>query len=395
MNSKGFCFFYIIICCLHSLLWAIGNPVVRLGILLLFILVPLYHFIYVNLHYKTGPFIKALNALFLMLSIYGIILIISGEQITSPIFGVVKNQTYIIKIAKSLLPFYSFYAFTRNSVLNEKNTRWWVLIFFIVAIVSYYHNRQILLKEYMDYIQDWDGFTNNYGYAVASLIPLTIFFAKKPLIQYLLLGVCVIFALMSVKRGAILVSLLCLVYCVYYISIKGHKGPIGLRPILLSFMIIFFVYITIDNLLETNSFFNAKIGAAFQGDDNSRSDIASLMIYHLRNNATPFELLFGGGAYNTVRVTGYLAHNDWLELLMNQGLLGIIVYLIYWISLIKTWIKTAAHELYSNGIALFIIIFFTKTFFSMSYEEIDFYSMLVLAFCISRVDSGIFIQQQE
>ena len=395
MNTKAFCFFYIFICCLHSFLWAIGNPVVRLGVLLLYVLIPLYHFIKVNLSYRTGKFTKALNALFLMFLLYGIILIISGEHISAPLMGDVNNQTYIIKITSSLLPFYSFYAFTRNGVLKENNIRWWSLVFFLIAIVSFSHNRQVLLEEYMGYVRQPDGFTNNYGYVVVSLIPLTVFFMKKPLLQYVLLGICVLFALMSVKRGAILVSILCLGYCVYFNSFKNNKGTIGLRFILLSAALLIAVYFAIDNLLETNSFFSEKVGATLEGDDNDRSYIASLMINHLRYDASPFELLFGGGAYSTLKETGRLAHNDWLEILMNQGLLGFFVYVFYWISLVKTWIKSKPYKMLSYGISLFIIIFFTKSFFSMSYEEIDFYSMLVLGYCMANVDSNCFIIRQE
>ena len=40
------------------------------------------------------------------------------------------------------------------------------------------------------------------------------------------------------------------------------------------------------------------------------------------------DYLFGYGINATVRFVGFFAHNDWLELLMSLGILGIISYVV-------------------------------------------------------------------
>ena len=146
-----------------------------------------------------------------------------------------------------------------------------------------------------------------------------------------------------------------------------------------------------SNFLESSMYFNERLQMTIEGDTNERQSIATMMINHLKNDASFLELLVGGGAYNTLKATGRLAHNDWLEIALNQGLLGLVVYATYWLTLIKTWYKTKSSNVYSLGIAFFIIVYFLRTFFSMSYEEISFYSMLILGYCMAKIDNKSYL----
>lgn len=390
MNSRNICNFYILICCFHTILWIFSNSGIRIAIIVLYLLLPIYYFFQVNIT-KTSKYIKALNILFILLAAYGLFLLISGVKISSLKSDDVKNSIYLLKVCSSLLPFYAFYIFAKKGALTENSIRLWTLVFFVIAIWAYRYNQTALLEKSMLGKFTRDEVTNNFGYSVLALIPLTVFFVKKPIAQYGLLASCIFFIIMSMKRGAILISTICVVYCVLY-NFKIYKNKkFNFSVLLLSVVFIASIFFIIANLLDSSNLFNVRLQMTLEGNVNSRDEIASVMLKHLWNDASALELLFGGGAYNTLITTGRLAHNDWLEIAMNQGLLGIIVYVIYWITLIKTWFKTRSNQVYSHGIALFIIIFFTKTFFSMSYESIDFYSMLVLGYCMAFIDNKFYL----
>lgn len=390
MNSRNICNFYILICCFHTILWVFPNSQVRIAIIVLYLLLPVYYFFQINIT-KTSKYIKALNILFILLATYGLFLLISGVKISSIKSDDVRNITYLLNVCSSLLPFYAFYIFAKKGALTENSIRLWTLVFFVIAIWAYRHNQTVLLEETMTGRFTRDEITNNLGYSILALIPLTVFFAKKPIVQHALLASCVLFIMMSMKRGAILICIICVGYCILH-NFKTHRNKrFNFRMLLLSVVFITAIFFITTNLLNSSNLFNVRLQMTLEGNVNSRDEIASMMLKHLWNDASALELLFGGGAYNTLITTGRLAHNDWLEIAMNQGLLGIIVYVIYWITLIKTWFKTRSNQVYSHGIALFIIIFFTKTFFSMSYESIDFYSMLVLGYCMAFIDNKFYL----
>lgn len=385
MSSRSISNLYIFICCLHSVMWLFGIAWVRMAIMTLYILVPLFYFIQVNKK-QVSEYVKVHNVLFLMFFFYGIFLLISDERIYSILQLEVSKYMYLLKIANSLLPFYAFYAFTRNGGMRDSDIQWWIIVFFIIVVLSYFHKNQVLLEEYTSRKFGREEFTNNYGYSIAALIPVTIFYSKKPLFQYVLWGVCLLFVVMSVKRGAMIVSVMSVSFFIYCNLKTQQKRSTIFQILLFSVILVIALYLFFAHLWESQAYFNQKIQLALDGDVNHRDEIASMMVNHLQNGASFIELLFGGGAYNTLRVTGRLAHNDWLEIAMNQGALGISVFILYWRTLIKTCIKSKGNILCFLGISSFFIIFFTKTFFSMSYENFDFYSTLVLGYCVAILD---------
>lgn len=93
----------------------------------------------------------------------------------------------------------------------------------------------------------------------------------------------------------------------------------------------------------------------------------------------------GAGATETVNIVGNFAHNDWLELLINQGLLGVLLYVVYWIAFFRNW-KLLRHdkELYAMmGCALLSCLI--PSFFSMSYANMNMITTLVIGFCLANV----------
>ena len=100
------------------------------------------------------------------------------------------------------------------------------------------------------------------------------------------------------------------------------------------------------------------------------------------------EQLFGGGANHTLIVTDNYAHNDWLEILINQGILGILVYLFYWF---KFWqeqrfcrnIKKL--NLARTSLTICILASFLMTIFSMSYGDLPIGMSMAIGICLGQI----------
>ena len=113
---------------------------------------------------------------------------------------------YLKGIYMSLLPIYPFYSFAQTGMLNEKAFKKWIPIFFIVAIACFYSSA-LTLNEYASTSYEYEGdFTNNSGYLVLSLLPATLLYQEKPIIQYSLLTLALYFIILGFKRGAILTA---------------------------------------------------------------------------------------------------------------------------------------------------------------------------------------------
>ena len=105
-------------------------------------------------------------------------------------------------------------------------------------------------------------------------------------------------------------------------------------------------------------------------------------------NSNVFQFIFGHGADGTCHYLGLMAHNDWLEMSINMGLIGFFSLLAYWINVFKTWIKSRS-RIESDVIlamGMFIIIYFGRTLFSMSIMDMSIVSTSVFGYCLSCHD---------
>ena len=213
--SKYFniCNFYILLWCLYSLQGTLytGGSIISQGILAILLLISLYYTVYANVNYQLPPYMKMLNVMLVMFTIYGVALIISGEELSikEECAGVVSNKDYLKNIYMSLLPIYAFYVFTKTGQLTGLIIKRWILVFLSVAVLCFFRNNAEAIARAEEIMSLQEEFTNNSGYLFLAIIPLLLLF-KKPFVQYILFLVCGIFIIAAMKRGAILIFALCL-----------------------------------------------------------------------------------------------------------------------------------------------------------------------------------------
>lgn len=374
---------YIAFWCLYSLqgtLYASGS-IISQGILAILLAISVYYAFYVNIYLKTPSVIKALNVFILMLTFYGLIYWMSGEVILTSEGMPVGAMGYLKGIYISLLPIYAFYAFSAKRLLTEKDIRSWFFIFLAIVTASYFRAEREALQEAIMEGSMQEEFTNNTGYTFLSLMPLLFFFREKRVFQYIALAYIMIFIVMAMKRGAMLVGAIAMLWF-FYQTLKNSPRKTRLQVISLTLIILVAAGFYIVNMYETSEYFQYRLEETQDGATSNRDIIYSALLNFFLNETSVWQFFFGSGANYTVALTGAYAHNDWLELAINQGCLGVLMYLFFWISLSKFLIANKQNYIIYSLLGLFLIVNFIPTFFSMVYGSFSIYASLALGFCI-------------
>lgn len=327
--------------------------------------------------------VKALSIFYLSLAIYGIIVLVEGKNfhtLTSPIVPV----NYLYKTSWSLLPIFAFYNFAKKGLLTKQFMLKWIYACVVVATISYYFGMLQSLARH----EGEEETTNNGGYIIISLLPMFIFLKDRSWQQYLLLAGALLLAFLSMKRGAIMVGGIAVAVYFWYLfrnSKKSRKLQI-LVVLMVAASGVFYVY---DRLLTTSAHFQERVEDTMEGDTNGRDFIQGFLINYYMTQYTPTEQLVGRGGNATLDVLGQFAHNDWIELGINQGLLGMLLYLFFWIAFVKLLMKRNVPPEVKTALAMIFVIYFLKTFFSMSYSGYTLYVSMVFGYGIAvACDAG-------
>ena len=335
-------------------------------------------------------YIKGLNLLLLLFTIYGTVLILSGDKLTLGAAQVpVASYSYLKYIYLSLLPFFPFYYFFNKGILNKDNLTSLLVLFLIVAIVCFYDQQKnsILNAELLGL--DSTENNNNAGYIFLSLIPGLAIFTSKPRFQYVILGVCSIFIILSMKRGAMLIGSVIIALFIFRNN-KSLWKTNRLRVVILSLGVIGIMYYAISYLSSTSDYFINRYYDTMNGDSSHRDELYTYFLNHFTNNNNVLQQFFGEGANATIKIFYNYAHNDWIEILINQGVLGVFCFIWFWLCYYKDW--RISKKLLSNnvalGIGLFFLSFLLKTLFSMSYASISFGANCFLAYYMTELSDA-------
>lgn len=375
--KKHICFIYLFLWCIYYLqgvVYASGSLISRL-LLLILLLITIYYFFYAHEKYRLPKVLSVLSILVLIWTLYGGALILTGSSS--------RSYLYLKSIYISLLPVFPIYVFTKQGKLTLPIIQKWGVVFLIMCILQYYRYRSEELGLIYGEADTGEELTNNGGYTLLSLIPLIPVYNKKPLLQYIFIGIISYFVISSMKRGAILIAAISLIWFIY-ISYKTNRlsSKQIWRGLLLILLLVagFFV---VQNLLLTSDYFNYRIEQTREGDSSTRDIIyGNLFNYFIyKNDVATF--LFGNGANFTMKKWGGYAHNDWLEIAINNGLWMVILYLVYWIRFVGTIKESKKNTLLFQILGLFFLNYFLRTFISMSYSSILVYAAVPLGYALA------------
>lgn len=339
-----------------------------------------YFFLRTLVNIKREPaIIIALAIFYILLAIYGIIVVYEGKTFAIGTKASLKVVTisYIVKVSWSLLPIFVFYDYAKRGILNRQVMTKWLPLFLIVVMACYFLMRLIVMEKH-----DEDEVTNNGGYLVLSLVPMLLFLKPKSFKQYALFAGLFLLIFLSMKRGAILISLV--VAAIYFLYLfKDSKRTSRIGVILALVVGLNGAYYLFDRMMTSSYYFQQRFDDTLEGDTNGRDFIQGFFLNYYINQYSPKEQLLGGGANATLELLNFYAHCDWLELAINQGLLGMGLYFIFWVTFIKLLFKKKTPPDVKACLIILFFIYFMKTIFSMSYTEYNLYSSITLGYCIS------------
>lgn len=364
---------------MQGTLYASGSLLSQI-LLFAILLISLWH-AFLMLTRKHAPiYFKGLNLLVLIFTIYGILLFFTDGWITQGITKQPLSLNYLKSYYISLLPIYSCYYYTLKGYLNEKIYKWWILIFFIVATAEYYRNEREIIEKMLN--GDVENIVNNIGYIFLSLIPCMLLFRKNPLIGYSGIAYSMYFIIIGMKRGAIILAVIAVMLFVWF-TMKRAKGvqKIGITLVVGVFLALFSFFIT-DRMTE-NDFFMSRVERTLEGYSSGRDEIYTTLWNNFLEDSNPITVFLGLGANGTLKIAKNYAHNDWLEIITNQGILGIILFFLYWYYFYRT-LRYKKYDLDSRN-ALFMIftLYFIKTMFSMSIGDMTIYVNSMLGYALA------------
>lgn len=373
---------------LQGVLYQSGGVVSR-GLLLILLIWSLCIMWRVNTSSPKLPlFFKSLNVFIFVTTIYGVILILSGQDlyVTEGHMNVkVSNIDYLKNIYMSLLPMYVFYDYTRRGKLTLQQIMFFTLGLLIVAVINFYDRRTELLLEVSRIAHNSDGVTLNIGYDFLALMPLLLLWNKKTATQYILLLTTLFFVILCMKRGAIIIGVICFIYFLNS-TFKYSRGNKRALVFALSTLAVLGTILIFINMLDSNDYFAYRIEQTLQGNSSNRDQLYSTFWNHFISETNIIRFLFGNGANATLKVGMNFAHNDWLELAINNGLLGLCIYIWYYLSLVKDSIKALkVDKLYYSMIIMALMIMLFSSMFSMSYANINLAVSLAVGYALAKI----------
>lgn len=381
------CDVYILLYVLYSIVSTVypGTSLSQLLLLALSVM-SAYYAIECVVRYKQLPlYIKRLIQLIILFTIYGIVYYLSPQTyiITEGNnYAIVPKINYLKNIYLSLLPIVFFYHYAYRGIITEQWLRKISVVLVALAIFLFiYKYRYFVFNDEYGRTE----MTNNHGYTFVALFPLLFLWRKKPLVQLVMSVVILTFVIVSMKRGAILIGAVCSLY--FLISVFRNANNWGRVGIVLALGLLVYIGTPIlSDYITASERFQERIADTVAGDSSNRDVLYSLATNHMFYKTNLLQFFFGTGADSSIAVLTNYAHNDWFEIGINQGILGVLLYLLYYISFYKSWTHAPSQTLLKHILGMCFIICFLSTLFSMSYSNMDISSALCIGYSVAQLN---------
>ena len=325
---------------------------------------------------------KAAMWLVVMFFVYGFFHLFESPAIMRSEFeSFPVTQYYYLKDSMcSLLPLFAYGFYCRRGIINDNNITKFIALFFFLAVINFFSYSRMLLSVTALNVDSGFSLVNNMGYRFIPLMPL-VYFMRKYRNLYLL--TCYLFTVLCLKRGALIVgSIFVFVYMLNTIILDRRRGSKHTKIVVL---IVFFVaFVFLYDYIRQNEILFGRINAMLEGDSSGREDYYVIAFNYLFKDLDVFRFLFGGGANTSIRIIGNYAHNDWLEIGMNNGLLGLSIYVSFLFAGLFTWkqLKRKNQKDESFAFGMYILAFFLMSLFSMAVTEIGPVYSIGIGFCM-------------
>lgn len=260
---------------------------------------------------------------------------------------------YFLVVPFAVMVILTFYYFGLKNNIN--NSSWILLILFYAIALLFFSKRQNYLLGYNE-----EGTLVANAYYSLCLLPLILIYHKKKLsaIPFIITIAVILF---SGKRAGILAVGIMLP--MYYLTFS-KKVVRNVSNVLILILIVITLNYIYNFFEKTYNLDMLSRLANIVEDGGSNRDIIWTGIFDRIINSNSVNFLFGHGYKRVFRDFGGEAHNDFLQVFYEYGLFALVMYISFYISLFKLWLKMqnkkypyAKNFLMSIVAALFMAMF--------------------------------------
>lgn len=295
------------------------------------------------------------------------------------------NLTAFVDIALWPLVFICAKKWGSNIIFTERNRK----VLLCVSFVTIAFAVPNLITRYTGV--DKGGYAVGATYSAVLLLPLILTLKNDKFKKMVLVGIALV-VLISTKRTAFISVILAMVgyyLCDAYVSKQRDKGKKILKMILMFLAVSVVVYFVIQRL---NLNILDRLQNLTEDGGSGRDEIWSSVIAGFKESSV-IQKITGHGYHSVTSLMGkaLLAHNDYLEILYDYGLVGIGLVLLFVLTLIrrlfKLWrLRSKLLPSYFAAMVLFLM------FSGFSYLMVQSLRILFLIAFFGAVDPLIKIQ---
>lgn len=320
------------------------------------------------------------TCVFFLVAYMAFITLLLSPATTNPIYN-------LVQVEYPLLGFLCFYYLTKYSFVDERIYSYFFLILIPIIAVTAYLN----LDSRMDSETGLE-LADNTGYALVCAYAGIMFLAKKktfPIVLFLV----IVGVLISGKRGAIIAMLFATIPLLVYVFIDSK--------VKISKQLVFIILAAIGTFVALR-YFNSYFDAAFERFENLEEDEGSgrgwvyLDYWNQFKDSREIHQFFGHGLFagswssgSKYAFTDVYAHNDWLELLFDFGIVSVMTYVIIFLwMLIVIFLNIRNRTVYFYMLCMSFVIWLVKSILSSTFlmDANSVYLYMTTAFAMAKLE---------
>lgn len=322
---------------------------------LLFLYVPLLYIALGTMISVYSSKILYIDWMRLLTSAIGIVMLYTTTKCHNKVFSALTWFSLLI-IFVSILYYFIDNSPTAHSFLDIGDSVMWISVMYIAYRISYRGEKAIQLSKMMAYfipvftivfakvkaffiLNTDDTALISTAYYSLFLLPFALFVRNK-YIKWCLVLCIFASVLLSSKRGGFIAFFSALLVYFYY-DLKLKKASSRWKSILGSVIAIVLVLIFMEDFVQQNNLTIFDRLANIREDKGSGRDVVYEYTWEMIKSSDLASLIFGHG-FNAVYHDSALelsAHTDTLEIIYDYGIIGCILYLMFYVGLVSYYKK--------------------------------------------------------
>ena len=375
---------------------------------LLFLYVPLLYIALgtmISIYSAKIPFIDWTR---FTMSLIGILVFCTTTRYHNKVFSTLSLFSFLI-VFVSFIYYFIYNSPTAHSFLDIGDAVMWVSVMYVAYMISYKGMRAMELSKMMAYLipvftlifvkvkaffilNTDDTALISTAYYSLFLLPFALIVRNK-YVKWALVLFIFASVLLSSKRGGFIAFFGALIVY-FYIDLKLKKTSSRWKSILGTIVAIGLVLFFMDDFVQQNDLTIFDRLANVSEDKGSGRDVVYEYTWEMIKSSGLVSLIFGHG-FNTVYHDSVLelsAHTDTLEVIYDYGIVGCVLYLMFYVRLVSYYkkIKTLCPQ-YAASFAVSLVLVLALSLFAhlIIYPTHFLYISAFWGICMGECDNKI------